>query len=86
MLRYRSTITIKDFAFGDSLTVKVGSTVTVHNADNTAHTVSAAHGSFDTMPVFAGKSTTFAAPANAGSYEFHCNIHANMQGVLVVRR
>jgi plastocyanin len=79
-----ATVTIKDFAFGDPLTVKAGSTVTVHNADDTAHTVSAADGSFDTMPVFAGKSTAFVAPAKAGTYQFHCNIHANMEGMLVV--
>jgi plastocyanin len=64
--------------------VKAGATVTVHNADDTAHTVSAADGSFDTMPVFAVTSKTFVAPTKPGSYMFHCNIHANMRGTLVV--
>jgi plastocyanin len=27
---------------------------------------------------------TFVAPKAAGTYKFHCNIHANMHGVLTV--
>jgi plastocyanin len=64
--------------------VKAGATVTVHNADDTAHTVTAADGSFDTNPIFAGTSKTFVAPSKPGTYKFHCNIHANMQGMLIV--
>ena len=60
-----------------------GSTVTVENNDSVTHTVTADDGhSFDiTIP--AGKTKTFTAPA-AGTYKFHCKIHSNMHGTLVV--
>ena len=79
-----STITIHDFAFGSSITVKAGATVTVKNGDTTTHTLAADNGAFDTGNIFAGKSATFVAPMKPGPYKFHCNIHANMHGVLNV--
>jgi plastocyanin len=78
-----ATITIHDFMFGDAVTVKAGETVTVMNSDTTTHTLAADDNSFDTGNIFAGKSATFVAP-KAGTYKFHCNIHANMHGVLTV--
>ena len=79
-----TTITIHDFAFGTSITVNAGATVTVKNSDITTHTLAADDGGFDTGNVFAGKATTFVAPTKPGTYKFHCNIHANMHGVLDV--
>jgi plastocyanin len=79
-----SPITIHDFSFGASITVKAGATVTVKNGDTTTHTLAADDGSFDTGNIFAGKSATFVAPMQPGMYNFHCNIHANMHGVLNV--
>ena len=51
--------------------VRAGSTVTVMNMDNQAHTVTADDGSFDAV-VKAGASTTFTAPAKPGTYTYHC--------------
>ena len=31
-----------------------------------------------------GKTATFTAPAKAGTYKFHCNIHSQMHGTLTV--
>jgi plastocyanin len=77
------TITIKNFMFGDPITVKAGATVTVMNTDSTTHTVAADDKSFNTGDVPAGGSKTFVAP-KAGTYKFHCNIHNYMMGTLIV--
>jgi plastocyanin len=79
-----AAITIKDFKFTGA-TVKAGATVTVKNDDTTTHTVKADSAGFDTGEVAAGKTATFTAPATAGSYPFHCNIHQYMKGTLTVQ-
>ena len=63
--------------------VKAGSTATVKNDTDTTHTVSQDGGGFD-VTVDAGKTATFTAPAAAGSYKFHCNIHSFMRATLTV--
>jgi plastocyanin len=75
-------ITIRDFAF-TSTPVKAGATVTVHNTGSVTHTVTADGGSFD-VSIDPGKDVTFTAPAQAGSFKFHCSIHSQMHGTLVV--
>ena len=78
-------ITIDDaspFAF-HTTPVNAGSTVTVRNNTQTTHTVSQDGGGFD-VTVDAGKTATFTAPAAAGSYKFHCNIHSFMHATLTV--
>jgi plastocyanin len=69
--------------FGAPITVKAGATVTVKNADGETHTLAADDGSFDTGNIAAGASATFVAPM-AGTFPFHCNVHANMHGTLTV--
>ena len=65
-------------------TVKAGSTVTVKNESTSQHTVTAddSSGGFN-VTIDAGKTATFTAPA-AGTYKFHCKIHLQMHGTLVV--
>ena len=75
-------ITIRDFAF-TAKPVKAGATVTVQNTGSVTHTVTANNGSFN-ITIDAGKSATFTAPATAGSYKFHCNIHPQMVSTLTV--
>jgi plastocyanin len=79
-----STITIKDFSFTTPPSVSPGATVTVHNEDGTAHTVTADKGKAFDDPATPGTST-FTAPTEPGSYPFHCNIHPEMHGTLVVQ-
>jgi plastocyanin len=76
-------VVIANFAFTTS-PVKAGSTVTVTNNDTTTHTVTADDGTSFNVKVDGGKSATFTAPAKAGAYKFHCNIHATMKGTLTV--
>ena len=77
-------ITISDFAFDVPPTVPAGATVTVINKDSMSHTVTSSDpGAFD-VTVAGGATTTFVAPAEAGSYKFACSFHGNMKGTLVV--
>jgi plastocyanin len=78
-----TAITIKDFIFTTPASVSPGATVTVHNMDGLAHTVTADGGDFDS-PAPAGTSS-FTAPTKPGSYPFHCSIHPEMHGTLVVK-
>jgi plastocyanin/predicted lipoprotein with Yx(FWY)xxD motif len=79
-----SSVQIANFAFAPaSLTVKVGATVTWTNADSTTHTVTADGGSFDSGHLASGATFkhTF---AKAGTYTYHCAIHASMTGTITV--
>lgn len=79
-------ITIKDFAYGNPLTVAPGTTITVINEDSTEHDVDATDGSsFATDLLGQGAQTTFNAPGAAGSYEFTCSEHPRMLGELIVQ-
>lgn len=80
------TITIKDFAYGEALTVAPGATVSVTNMDTAAHTVTADDGSaFDAEVKGGGGTATFTAPTKPGSYTYHCTFHPGMHGVLIVK-
>jgi len=78
------TIHIKSFAYTGPDSVPAGGSVTVMNMDNEAHTVTADDGSFNVVAK-PGTSTTFTAPATAGSYPYHCTYHSNMHGTLTVK-
>ena len=80
-----ATITIKDFAYGDPLTVAPGAVVTVTNLDTAPHTVTADEGSAFDADVKGGATTTFTAPTQPGSYAYHCTYHPAMHGVLIVK-
>ena len=75
-------ITIQNKTFSPS-PVKAESTVSVQNMDGFTHTVTADNGAFD-VTVNGGSTATFKAPATAGTYQFHCNIHSSMHGTLTV--
>ncbi|MHB1486331.1 MAG: cupredoxin domain-containing protein [Acidimicrobiales bacterium] len=79
-----NTITIKNFKFSPTpLTVQVGTTITVHNEDNTTHTVTATDGSFNTGNIAGGGTATFTV-TRAGTFPYICNIHQFMHGTLTV--
>ncbi len=65
--------------------VPAGATITVHNKDDVAHTVTADTGHAFGVTIPASGTATFTAPATAGSYPFHCTYHANMHATLTVR-
>jgi plastocyanin len=79
-----AVITIKDFAFTTPASVGPGARVTVKNMDPLAHTVTADSGKAFDSPAPSGNSG-FTAPTTPGSYPFHCSIHPEMHGTLVVK-
>src|SRR5215212_6245409 len=73
-----TTVSIKNFAFNPpNATVAPGTTVTWVNNDQTAHTVTANDGAFDSGTLQPGQSYSFKFD-KAGTYAYHCNIHPAM--------
>ena len=78
-------VEIRDFAFDPAaIEISVGDTVTWHNYDSAPHTVTGDNGEFDsgnlnTDQTFSHTFTT------AGTFTYHCNIHPNMKGTIVVK-
>jgi len=78
-------IVIKNFAFTPkTLTVAPGTRLQVTNADGTQHTFTADNGAFATGVLAGGKHAAVTLN-KAGTYRYHCDIHPNMTGKLVVR-
>ena len=77
-------VTIVDFAFQPSaIFASSGDTVTWYNAGGAPHTVDADSGAFDSPTLDPGSdySVTF---DTGGIYFYHCDIHPNMRGMVVV--
>jgi plastocyanin len=78
-------VVIRNFAFTPrTLTVAPGTRLQVTNADGTQHTFTADNGAFATGVIASGKHAVVTV-RKAGTYRFHCDIHPNMTGTLVVR-
>jgi len=78
-----AAVTVKSLTFSSPNPVNAGSTFTVQNTDGIDHTFNADDGSF-AAALPAGSSVQVKAPAKAGSYTYHCNIHNAMTGTLTV--
>jgi plastocyanin len=75
---------IVNYAFvPQTLTVKAGTTITVTNADGTAHTATAGSGAFDSGTVKPGQSARLTL-RKPGTYSYYCQFHAFMHGTIVV--
>ena len=74
-MQKEQTVTIKDFAFNpQSITVKVGATVTWENNDTVSHDVVADDKTFDTEILAPGEKGSYTF-AKAGTYTYKCGIH-----------
>ena len=78
-----ASVIIKDMAFSPAtITVKKGTKITWTNQDSISHTVSPIIGDpGETLANGKTKSLTFAL---AGKYPYHCNLHPEMIGYVVV--
>ena len=77
-------VEISGFAFAENtITIKVGDTVTWTNHDSATHTVAADDGSFKSgnLKNDASFSQTF---DTAGTYTYHCGFHSSMTGTVTV--
>jgi predicted lipoprotein with Yx(FWY)xxD motif/plastocyanin len=79
-----ASATIADFDFSPpTTTVPVGTTVTWTNSGDAPHTVTADDGSFDSGSLANG-GTFSQVFATAGTFAYHCAIHSQMVGSVVV--
>jgi len=79
-----AAVAIVDFAFQPaSLEVTAGTTVTWTNSGAATHTVTADNGAFDSGRLAPG--ATFSQTFDtAGTFTYHCDIHPQMTGTIVV--
>ncbi|HEU5227200.1 MAG TPA: plastocyanin/azurin family copper-binding protein [Ktedonobacteraceae bacterium] len=80
-----NNIAIVGFAFSKkTLTVKVGTKITWTNDDPSIHTVTADNGAFGSSPLAPGGTFSFTF-TKAGTYSYHCKLHATMKATIVVQ-
>jgi plastocyanin len=78
-------IDIKGFAFNpSSIDIKVGTKVIWTNNDNVPHTVTSDSGTTLNSPTLSPGETFSFTFENIGTYNYHCNIHKMMKGVVNV--
>jgi plastocyanin len=79
-----NTITMAHLMYSPTtLTVSVGTTVTWKNTDTIQHSVTSDTGLFDSGLFSPGGSYTHTFDT-AGTYPYHCTIHAGMVGTIIV--
>jgi plastocyanin len=78
-------IDISNFMYSPAvIKVKVGSTITVTNEDETEHTATSnSEGAFDTGTLTKGQSMSFKVN-KVGTFSYHCSFHAFMHGTIEV--
>ena len=78
-------ISVKDFAFQPSeLTINKGESVIWTNFDAANHIIRENTGLFESAKLNQGQSYSYKFET-AGTYEYHCTIHPNMVGKIIVR-
>ncbi|HXR30228.1 MAG TPA: cupredoxin domain-containing protein [Solirubrobacterales bacterium] len=78
-----ATVGIREFSFRPAtLKVDPGTTVVFANRDPVRHTATRG-GSFDTGRIRPGKSKSLRF-GSRGTYRYHCSIHTDMRGKIVV--
>jgi plastocyanin len=80
-----NSVSIINMSFSPAtITVAPGTTVTWTNNDGMTHTVTADDISFDSGNITTGSkfSRVF---STVGSYSYHCTIHPNMKGTIIVK-
>ena len=79
------TVTIQNFAFNPgTLTVPVGTTVKWANQDPRIHRVYSNTEVFESKDLNTGDSYSYKF-TKAGTYKYHCSIHPNMTGTIIVQ-
>lgn len=63
----------------------VGQAVTWSNTDSTTHRIVADDSSFDTGNIAPGRASAAVMTSKAGTIPYHCSIHPEMVGTLIVK-
>lgn len=80
-----ASVDIKNFAFEPkTVTIKLGQTVTWTNQDSAAHTV-VGDGGIDSGDLSKGKSYSKTFDTE-GAFNYHCSIHPQMKGQVIVEK
>jgi len=84
MMDNQKVVSVKGFAFApNTLTVKVGDTVTWKNDDTVSHDVVSSDEMFDTKMLKPGEKGSYTF-TKVGTYLYNCGIHPSMNGTVVV--
>ena len=79
-----ASVSIKNMAFNPgSVSVTTGATITWMNSDTTIHTVTADDGSFNSGNIAVGATYTKVF-STTGIFSYHCILHPEMTGKVVV--
>jgi plastocyanin len=70
-------------AWESPVTIAVGDSIVWDNTDDFPHTATADEGSFDTGNVAAGSQSDPIVFPTAGTFTYHCSVHATMTGYQV---
>ena len=79
-----NAVTIKNFSFGQPITIRAGSTVTWHNSDGEPHTVVSADGLFRSAALDTGETFSFKF-TKTGTFKYVCTIHPRMVSTVTVK-
>jgi plastocyanin len=79
-----TAVTIKNFSFGQPITVTAGSTVTWHNSDGEPHTVVSTDGLFRSAALDTGEKFSFKF-TKTGTFKYVCTIHPRMVSTVTVK-
>lgn len=80
-----TVVTIQNFAFSPAtITVSAGTTVVWSNKDSTDHTSTSDTGVWDAGDIPPGTSSRGILFNTPGTYPYHCAIHPNMTGTVIV--
>lgn len=78
-------VAMKNIAFDPaSVTINAGEKVTWTNEDSVPHTVVGDNGEFESDTLAKGDTFSFTFD-QAGTYAYHCSIHPNMRGTVIVQ-
>lgn len=80
-------VTIQSFSFNPgTITIKVGTTITWANQDDTTHTVTSVGGQQELESGNLSKGQSFTHTfATVGEFNYQCSIHTSMQGKVIVQ-
>jgi len=79
-----ASVSIKNMAFNPGgVSVAMGATITWSNNDTTIHTVTADDGSFNSGNIAVG-ATYSRVFSTTGTFSYHCTLHPEMTGKVVV--
>jgi plastocyanin len=76
-----ATLEITEMQYND-VSAPAGGTLAIKNESSATHTFTSDDDAWDEVEIAPGDTATIQVPDQAGDYDFHCEIHSNMQATL----